>query len=285
MFQVPSDTRSLVMNQNATIDGEITISLWVKAPQGDPPGANNATIRIDLYNNNNRQSFYTNNQEFGKTPVLFTATGMYHQEFRSGDTFKVQLIWIGHARNGIGPTPRGELLFGNERYDSNIQVPISPNPLTITRLTVGGINKKNLTVQADFTDSFKADPSGMVCDLSLSNYTRSFRASHIEGPFISKGPEGSSSVAWTWDHKKDKALAGVYNITVAISYDGNNTTSMNEELQIDIPKQKEEGSNIRISKEQGYLILTTIVCVVSDVSILSFFYFWKKRKENSMRLR
>jgi len=279
MIEIPSDKRSLMMNQNSTMDGEIMISLWVKKLEGDTKGDFNATIKINLLcNNGNRQSYYTNNQVVTKTPVLFIAKGTYHQEFRSGDTFDVQLIWHGHSRNGIGPTPSGEFVFGNEKYDSNIQVPISPHPLSITKILVGGINAKNLTIKADFTDFLNADPSSMVCSLSISNFTHSLRASHVEGPSFSNGSDGSSSVTWTWDYKKDKAPSGVYNITIDISYNGTNRTSMGEDLQIDIPQDRGTGGYISYPTRQGYVFLTAIIAIVADLSIISFFYKRNKRK-------
>jgi|GEM_PF-1496249 len=262
---------SVTIGGDTTISGAIAVSLWARSTAG----AKQAGFRINLYRSGgNTQSLYTNRQDIAANPVKFTASGTYSQQFNTGDTFDVQLVWLSNPQHGVGPSGSGDFLYGNGQFDSNVKVSFNEHPIAITNITVPLVSAASLDVKAEFHDILGGDPSTMTYGISITGTTTAV-PDHIDAPKAS-AQGNASAVTWTWDHKLDSAKSGIYTITVGVSYDGNSTSTNTTQLTIKIPtKGGGGGGSILPSLGMGgkggnmQLILILVIVIIVVVAIVA----------------
>ncbi len=268
---------SITVGGDTTVSGPISISIWARSTAG----AKQAGFRINLYRSGgNMQAFYTNRQDLAATPVKYTASGSYSQQFNTGDTFDAQLVWLSNPQHGIGPSGAGEFLFGNGQFDSNLKVGFQTHPIAITNITVPMVSKESMDIKAEFRDILNGDPSTYTYGIVITGATTATPA-HIDAPKAS-AQGNSSAVAWTWHHKMDGAKSGIYTITVGISYDGNSTSSNSTQLTVKIPASGGGGGgsvlpNLGIGGKGGNTQLIMILVVVIIVVVVIVAVVLKKK--------
>jgi hypothetical protein len=267
MFGVPCGTWKMTVNGDTIVSGPASVTIWARSQAG----AKNAGFRVNMMRNGdtgNSQALFTNRQTLGAEPVKLSATGTFNMQFTSGDTFDVQLVWLSDPQHVFGPAGSGEFLYGNAQYDSNVKIAFQSHPISITNITAPVIALAATTIKAEFRDILGADPSTMVYSLSVSGATTATPA-NLGAPSPSGGTGNTSSVTWTWNAKLDNAKSGQYTITVAISYDGNATTTNSTALTITFPvKPGGSGGGIFSLKGGNFPYMLTIVIVLVVVIVV-----------------
>jgi hypothetical protein len=263
---------SVTIGGDTTVSGSVSVSIWARS-QG---GAKSAGFRINMYRSGgNTQSLYTNRQDISANPVKFTATGSYSQQFNTGDTFDVQLVWLSNPQHGVGPSGAGEFLSGNGQFDSSVKVSFNEHPIAVTNITIPTVSAESMDIKAEFRDILNGDPTTYFYGIAITGATTA-TPDHIDAAKASS--QGNmSAVSWTWHHKMDSAKTGVYTISIGISYDGNSTSTNSTQLTIKIPvKGGGGGGSILPSlgiggkggSMQTYLILIIVIIVVVVVAVV-----------------
>ena len=169
---------SMTIGGDTMMSGAVSVAIWARSQAG----AKNAGFRVNLYRSGgNNQAYFTNRQGLSANAVKFTAEGTYNQQFSTGDTFDVQLVWLSDPKYGVGPTGGGEFLYGNGQFDSSVKITFDSAPLAITNITAGA-NKDTMDIKAEFKDILGCDPSRMDYSITIQGAATASPAPETEAP-------------------------------------------------------------------------------------------------------
>lgn len=247
--------------------------VWAKSNE-DVQGAQ---FRVHLQKNGvNQRTMSTARSILSSAPVELSVTDpptfAEPLVINPGDSLGVFIQYTANSKYPVGAAPGCIVLANNEFHATRIELSTTPFEMNVSAPSIA---EGHLHAQGKVIDTSDVDPKEkLIIGLSISPSGGNPVGSETIVVESFAPDEEKVLINWSWDYKKSKAIEGLYEFKIDVSYGVYGINYTNSSFyEVTFPKQAQEGSALPVSTNQ--LIAIAIIAIIAVVGVV--LYMQKQR--------